>query len=626
MRTIANVVKSLLAVGLFAGALAATVTVSNPFLHADIPDPSILRVGDAYYMSHTTMHMAPGVPIMKSTDLVNWKTVSYCYNTLASSDAMNLNNGASAYGKGSWASSIRYKNGTFYVLVPSYTTGKTHLYSTTTPEKTPWKEIAQLPFYHDPSLWLDDNGNNYVVYGSGDIKIVQLNSTLTAVQSGGTSATLVSSSTIKTLLGVSSPILVGEGAHIEKVGNYYHILVISWPNAAGYDGRTELDFRSTSLTGTYSGKVVHSSKGVAQGSVLQDSKGKWWGYLFQDAGAVGRCPWIMPVTWASDWPSFNGGISPTSLTMTTNSAAGTGIVSSDNFDSAGMRLEWQWNHNPDNSNWSLSKRPGYYRITTSRVDASLRKAKNTLTQRSFGPKCSGRVALDASGLKNGDIAGLAAFQDTMGFVGVKNSNGSLSIVKYKGTVQEASASISQTRVYLRIDMDFTNRTDKATFYYSLDSTNWKPIGNTLQMTYTLGMFMGYRFALFNYATASAGGYADFDWFKIGSSVSESIDMYPQGTPVAVAARAAETRKGLSCRFGPKTSSIEVAGEVPAAGRLEITLHDSKGRLVSRLADRQVETGSFNLAVPAGPLPEGRYVMVGRLDGILLESRSLVLVR
>ena len=75
----------------------------------------MIRVGDTYYMSSTTMHMSPGVPIMKSKDLVNWQLVSYAYDTLVSNDQMNLENGKNTYGRGSWASSMRYHNGTYYV-------------------------------------------------------------------------------------------------------------------------------------------------------------------------------------------------------------------------------------------------------------------------------------------------------------------------------------------------------------------------------------------------------------------------------------------------------------------------------------------------------------------------------
>src|SRR6478752_10796723 len=90
-------------------------TAINPIIFADVPDMSMIRVGDTYYMSSTTMHLSPGVPIMKSKDLVNWELVSYAYDILDDVDALNLANGKRAYGKGSWASSIRFHNGTFYV-------------------------------------------------------------------------------------------------------------------------------------------------------------------------------------------------------------------------------------------------------------------------------------------------------------------------------------------------------------------------------------------------------------------------------------------------------------------------------------------------------------------------------
>src|SRR6187399_1341819 len=103
---------------------------TNPVIFADVPDMSMIRVGDTYYMSSTTMHMSPGVPIMKSKDLVNWQLLSYAYDTLVSNDQMNLENGKNTYGRGSWASSIRFHNGTYYVSTFAATSGKTHIYST----------------------------------------------------------------------------------------------------------------------------------------------------------------------------------------------------------------------------------------------------------------------------------------------------------------------------------------------------------------------------------------------------------------------------------------------------------------------------------------------------------------
>ena len=605
-----------MALGCATDAAAQNTTVANPFLWADIPDPSIVRVGDDFYMSHTTMHFAPGVPIMKSSDLANWRVVGYAYQTLINNDQMNLNGGKNAYGKGSWASSIRYKDGTFYVLVPSYTSNKTHLYSTKDVEKGPWKEV-QFPFYHDPSLHLDESGRNFVVYGGTDIKIIELNSTLTGTQNGGVNKTIISSSALKALIG-SNPILVGEGSHIEKINGWYYVFIICWPNGGGFDGRTELAFRSKTIDGNYEGKVVHSSKGVAQGSVVQDKDGKWWGYLFQDNGAVGRSPWIMPVTWANDWPSFNGGTSPTTFTIPTNTPVKIQHVTSDDFDTPTMKLEWQWNHNPDNARWSLSAKPGSYRITTGRVDGQVVDAKNTLTQRSFGPKSSGRTVVDVTNMKDGDIAGLVALQEVYGFVGVKKNGSTKSVIMVNANSQVASAEVTQDRVFLRVDMDFTNRTDKATFWYSTDSTSWKQIGNTLSMKYNLTHFTGYRFGLFAYSTKSAGGSADFDWFKIGANANDEI-VVPPLAPVGVAP-APDRLHGTSFVGARIRDGVLSFGyKAPRAGHVRIQLMDATGRVVSDLVDAGVEAGEHLVDRPLSGLRAGRYLLVARLDGALMES-------
>ena len=109
----------------------------NPLIWADVPDIAMIRVGAVYYMSSTTMHMSPGLPIMKSGDLVNWELVSYAYDTLEDTDALNLAGGKSAYGRGSWASSLRYRNGTYYATTFSQTTGRTYIFTTRAIEKGP---------------------------------------------------------------------------------------------------------------------------------------------------------------------------------------------------------------------------------------------------------------------------------------------------------------------------------------------------------------------------------------------------------------------------------------------------------------------------------------------------------
>jgi beta-xylosidase len=156
----------------------------NPIIHADVPDMSIIRVADTYYMSSTTMHMSPGVPIMKSKDLVNWELISYAYETLGDFEDQNLQNGKSMYGRGSWASCMRYVNGIFYVSTFSSTTGKTYIFSTDDPEKGVWKEQSFSPSYHDHTIFFDEDGKIYMIWGAGTLKMVELKEDLSGVKPG----------------------------------------------------------------------------------------------------------------------------------------------------------------------------------------------------------------------------------------------------------------------------------------------------------------------------------------------------------------------------------------------------------------------------------------------------------
>ena len=498
-------------------------TVNNPILYVDSPDPSIVRVDDAYYMVTTTMHFAPGVPVFKSTDLAQWRTVGYAYQTLINNNNMNLN-GQDAYGKGSWASSIRYRDGFFYVLTPSYTSNKTHLYKTADVENGPWTEV-QLPFYHDPSLFFDDDGTAWVFYGSGDqISYVQLNDDASGVKAGGKSGKLGGVS-INRVTGSSNYYVQQEGSHMEKVNGEYYLFTISWPAGSC---RTEVVYRSKSLLDGFSGRIFLQDNGVAQGGIFDTPDGKWYALLFRDSGPVGRMSHLVPMVWKDGWPEPEGGTkkAPATLELPNSPLPGYGMVTSDDFDSDVLPLEWQWNHNPDDKNWSLTANPGHFRITTSRTDSRIVTAKNTLTQRTFGPKCSGRTLVDGSGMKDGDIAGLVALQDDKGFVALAKSGDSYKVVMYSGgengESQKASEPLSDSKVYLRVDFDLPIDRGTASFYYSTDGTEWKKIGDNVSLSYSLHMFVGYRFGLFNYATKTAGGHADFDWFKIGTDYKDEI--------------------------------------------------------------------------------------------------------
>ena len=503
-----------------------TNAARNPVLWADVPDPSIIRVREAYYMSSTTMHFNPGVPIMKSTDLVNWEIVNYVYDTLGDSDAFLLQNGQNAYGEGTWASSLRYHDGTFYLATFSNTTGNTYVFRTNDIESGSWETFTIDRLFHDPSLLFDD-GRAFLLYGVDNIMIIELTADATALKPNGVDQVLIPNS--KDIAGENFYV-PAEGAHIRKINGYYYVSLISWP--AG-DGRTQLTYRSGSLLGDYTGRISLQDNGIAQGGLIDTPNGDWYGFLFQDHGSVGRIPQLVPVHWENDWPIFGiDGKVPEQLDIQAEDDDPTGVVASDEFDGeagpaqyndetsiiAGLSLVWQWNHNPDSENWSLDERPGYLRLTNAELDTSWVDTRNTLTQRTFGPQSTGTILMDTQRMKDGDYAGFGALQGTNGFVGVKKADGQTHLVMVKETPENQeeieTLSLNQDEVYLRIAFDFENRTDKAYFYYSLDGESWNQIGDTLQMQYTLDHFVGYRFALFNYATETTGGSVDFDYYRI----------------------------------------------------------------------------------------------------------------
>lgn len=494
---------------------------TNPIIYADVPDISIVRVGNSYYMSSTTMHMSPGVPIMKSNDLVNWKMAGYAYDTLANVDATKLTNGKNMYGEGSWASSIRFHNGTYYVSTFASTTGKTHIYSTKDIEKGPWKARSFTPIMGDNSLFFDDDGKVYMISGGGKLRLVELKDDLSGIKPGGTDETIIENASLPS--GATG--LPAEGSQLFKIRGKYYLFNITWPRGGM---RTVIIHRADKITGPYEGRIGLQDLGVAQGGLVEAPNGAWYAYLFRDYGSVGRIPYLVPVKWEDGWPVLgtNGKV-PDTLDLPAGKGLIPGIVASDEFTrkkgEPALPLVWQWNHNPDNSLWSVTARKGYLRLTTGKIDADFEMARNSLTQRTIGPVCTGVVSLDISKMKDGDFAGLGLLQKNYGLAGVKITGHSKAIVMINAStgkpVEAQKISLNQKVVYFKAECNFTNRKDVADFFYSLNGKTWIPLGTQLKMAYTFPHFMGYRFALFNYATKNIGGAADFDFFHIAGSIS-----------------------------------------------------------------------------------------------------------
>ncbi|MFD0598933.1 family 43 glycosylhydrolase [Catellatospora coxensis] len=221
--------------------------VTGPVIFADVPDPDVIFDGRYYYMVSTTMYFAPSVPIMRSGDLVHWSIAGYTAAILDDTDALALRNGQDAYGQGSWAASIRFHDGTYYVSVGSLTTRQTYVYSTPDIEHGPWTRSVLDGYAHDQSL-LFDGDDVWLVYGGGSIDLRRLrrhdDGTLAW---DGPATRLVEDADVDQTSGLNA-----EGAHAYRIGDYYYVFMIEWPSGGI---RQEVLWRSTSLTPQSAGGV-----------------------------------------------------------------------------------------------------------------------------------------------------------------------------------------------------------------------------------------------------------------------------------------------------------------------------------------------------------------------------------
>ena len=471
---------------------AKPVTVCvNPLTYTDIPDNDVIRVGKDYYMVSTTMFFCPGAPIMHSRDLVHWRIISYVYDCLEDDDIYNLRDGKNAYGKGQWATSLRYENGVYYALFIANDQRKTYIYHTDDITKSYWeRNVIDRPF-HDASLLFDD-GHVYVVWGNGNLQITEL---IEAPRQGMS--------------------LRAEGAHFYHIGDYYYVLEIDWPRGGV---RTETCWRSKELLGQYESKVVLSgafdgrTDGVAQGAIFDTPKGDWYAVMFQDHGAVGRIPTLQPVTWVDDWPIMGDDTVPVKEFEVKLKPDGDNYTwACDEFDSSDLALVWQWNHKPVDSAWSLTRRPGWMSIDALPA-TKIADARNVLTQRTVGPACVSSVKYDISGLEPGDHAGLCAFQSNFAAIEIEVAeDGSKAIVGLDRREEFLRIPFDGNDIWFKLIFDFN--TDKARVAFSFDGETWNDPYYELQMRFTLDYFVGYRPAIYCYNTIGAkGGTLSVDWF------------------------------------------------------------------------------------------------------------------
>jgi beta-xylosidase len=500
-------------------------TFTNPIVYEDLPDLDVFRVGDVYYYSTSTFAYSPGAPLYKSYDLVNWAPVTHSVPTLDFGDQYNLPSADNrAYVKGIWASSVRYRapTDTFY-WIGCIEFSKTYVYTSSgsnagnnngEADSWDWQQAAVIDTcYYDCGLFIDDDDTMYVVYGNTNINVAQLSSD--GLSQVSTQQVFTSGSTAV------------EGSHLYKINGYYWI-VPTQPATA------EWMYRSTSIYGPYEQRVLVSSIPAPlahagsphQGGFVETQDGDWYYVSFLDSYPAGRMPVMALLGWDSDgWPyvvtNSSGGWAveydaPVSTTKTVPPLTGT-----DTFTFLGD--EWEWNHNPDTSKWSIASGGGLV-LQTATITDDLFTARNTLTHRIIGPVSEAVFEFDISQMADGDRAGAAVFRDQSAYIGVHKSGGTATLVYVDGinlvdatwatastgTVAATGPTVTQSTIYLKIRADITpafglDPVRPAIFSYSLDGQTWTQLGDEFLLVNSWSYFTGYRYAAFNFATNALGG-------------------------------------------------------------------------------------------------------------------------
>jgi beta-xylosidase len=303
---------------------------------------------------------------------------------------------------------------------------------------------------------------------------------------------------------------------VVKRNGYYYLFNARPNNASMYVSR------STNLfSGWTTQQLLSDGSGSGhQGGVVDLANGDWYGFAMRDSGPVGRMTNISPVTWVNDWPVFgNNNVIPST---STKPILGQPIIvqpTSTGFDNSTLPPDWRWNHNPDNTRWSLTDRPGYLRLKPT-VSPDLWNARDSLTYKGFGPTSQLVIEMDISNMQVGDNAGLGMIGKGLASLAVQRlAGGQAQLVLSTGTAtatsgpttQQAAAALgSANMVYLSLQMNFQSNLGQTA--YSLDGLTWSTIGNSfaLKWDWATGTFQGEQYAIFNYDAAQSSGYVDIN--------------------------------------------------------------------------------------------------------------------
>jgi beta-xylosidase len=500
-------------------------TYKNPVIHADYSDPDAIRVGDDYYMVSSSFNHIPGLPILHSIDLVNWKLIGHALQQLPPKEHFST----VRHGGGVWAPSIRFYNSEFYIYFPDPDFG---IYVTKAKAITgPWSEpvlVERGKGLIDPCPLWDDDGKAYLTHAYAGSR------------AGFKSIIVVKEMDVKGEKMIGNAVMVFdgqkedptvEGPKFYKRNGYYYIFA----PAGGVSTGWQLVLRSKNVYGPYERKVVMDQgattvNGPHQGAWVDTKNGQDWFLHFQDIDAYGRVVHLQPMQWINDWPVIGmdtdkDGKGEPALRFKKPDVGKAFPVSappeSDEFDKPKLGLQWQWQANPEEG-WAFPTASGYLRIFSVYKKDSLQSAwdyPNILGQKFPAEKFTSTVKLTYKFKHPNERFGFIVHGADYAFMSLINKPDGIYITyneckaadKSKPETEMIIGKLSTGSVFLRVSV---SAGAMCTFSYSEDGVNFKAVNTTFKAK--PGRWVGARVGMFfnrNNQTNDAG-FADIDWFRV----------------------------------------------------------------------------------------------------------------
>lgn len=533
-------------------------TYKNPILNADYPDSDIEQVGDTYYMITSKQHMSPGMPILESKDMVNWTNVGHVFPDLSYAPEYNWDR-MNGYSFGVWAGDLAYHEGTWYCYQIDYNHGL--MVTTAKDIRGPWsKPIAMLPnekVLDDPAVYWDkETGEAYMICNTA-WKQKEASNTI----SGNENRIYRMSWDGTKILDEGKLVYTFDGAEaakIYKIDGTWYIFMAEWylgdrstkPGVKNpKNDRKQIVLRSQtkSIYGPYDKKIVlekgttFGHRSASQGGLMQAPDGSWW-YMHQliqnaDIPFQGRPQCLEPVTWVDGWPIIgvdeDGDGIGEPVAQHKKPIDGYPVAApatDDDFSSPKLGFQWEWNHDPRNTHWSLTEKKGYLRLKASMPlpkannhgplqnewtnddgsDTDFWRVCNTVSQRIMGITTGTAVAkFNLAGMKPGQLAGFVRYGGVYHLLGVtvkEDGKRYLFFMDGRGN-KTMGPQLKGNTLYVRT----TNNSNQATYEFSTNGKKFERFGPVF--TIEFGKWTGDRLGFFCWNEKAEQGYVDVDWFK-----------------------------------------------------------------------------------------------------------------